>query len=43
MAQLRGTYNQVVDERNRLLVRVEAMDKDREKQKQMREPLVFTV
>ena len=37
VAQLRDTYNQVVDERNRLMVRVEAMDKDREKQKQMRE------
>eukprot|EP00913_Durusdinium_trenchii_P000310 g283.t1 len=37
VAQLRDTYNQVVDERNRLMVRVEAMDKDREKQKQIRE------
>ncbi|CAJ1327552.1 unnamed protein product [Effrenium voratum] len=37
VAQLRDTYSQVVDERNRLMVRVEAMDKDREKQKQLRE------
>jgi len=37
VAQLRDTYNQVVDERNRLMVKVEAMDKDREKQKQFRE------
>lgn len=37
VAQLRETYNQVVDERNRLMVRVEALDKDREKQKQFRE------
>lgn len=37
VSQLRAAYSQVVDERNRLLVRVEAMDKDREKQKQLRE------
>jgi len=37
VAQLRVAYSQVVDDRNRLAVRVEAMDKDREKQKQMRE------
>ena len=28
---------EVVDERNRLMVRVESLDKDREKQKQIRE------
>eukprot|EP00931_Biecheleriopsis_adriatica_P035091 TRINITY_DN20221_c0_g1_i1.p1 TRINITY_DN20221_c0_g1~~TRINITY_DN20221_c0_g1_i1.p1 ORF type:complete len:649 (-),score=152.41 TRINITY_DN20221_c0_g1_i1:64-1986(-) len=37
VAQLRSAYNQAVDERNRLMVRVEAMDKDREKEKQRRE------
>mmetsp|Transcript_59811 Transcript_59811/g.165407 ORF Transcript_59811/g.165407 Transcript_59811/m.165407 type:complete len:645 (-) Transcript_59811:92-2026(-) len=37
VARLRESYSQVVDERNRLAVRVEAMDRDREKQKQQRE------
>lgn len=37
VAQIQKTYSQVVDERNRLAVRVEALDKDREKQKQQRE------
>mmetsp|Transcript_93318 Transcript_93318/g.273175 ORF Transcript_93318/g.273175 Transcript_93318/m.273175 type:complete len:635 (+) Transcript_93318:95-1999(+) len=37
VAKLKEAYSQVVDERNRLAVRVEAMDRDREKQKQQRE------
>jgi len=37
MAKLKESFSQVVDERNRLIVRVEAMDRDREKQKQGRE------
>jgi len=37
VAQLKESYSQVVDERNRLSVRVEALDRDREKQKQHRE------
>mmetsp|Transcript_28065 Transcript_28065/g.89202 ORF Transcript_28065/g.89202 Transcript_28065/m.89202 type:complete len:640 (+) Transcript_28065:114-2033(+) len=37
VAKLKESYSQVVDERNRLAVRVEAMDRDREKQKQQRE------
>merc|ERR1719276_562313 len=34
---LKANYSQVVDERNRLGVRVEALDRDREKQKAHRE------
>ncbi|CAE8586487.1 unnamed protein product, partial [Polarella glacialis] len=37
VSQLRASHGQAVDERNRLSVRVEAMDRDREKQKQQRE------
>jgi len=37
VARLKETYSQVVDERNRLAIRVETMDRDREKQKQQRE------
>merc|ERR1712228_175171 len=37
MGQLKATYSQIVDERNRLAVRVEHLDRDREKQKQQRE------
>lgn len=37
VAKLKETYSQVVDERNRFAVRVEHMDRDREKQKQQRE------
>merc|ERR1712190_127128 len=37
VSKLKESYSQVVDERNRLAVRVEALDRDREKQKQMRE------
>eukprot|EP00927_Polykrikos_kofoidii_P079259 TRINITY_DN76044_c0_g1_i1.p1 TRINITY_DN76044_c0_g1~~TRINITY_DN76044_c0_g1_i1.p1 ORF type:complete len:631 (-),score=142.80 TRINITY_DN76044_c0_g1_i1:39-1931(-) len=37
VAMLKANYNQVVDERNRLGVRVEALDRDREKQKAHRE------
>merc|ERR1712176_1514140 len=37
VSKLKESYSQVVDERNRLAVRVEALDRDREKQKQQRE------
>jgi len=37
VAQLKASYSQVVDERNRLAARVDALDRDREKQKQQRE------
>jgi len=37
VARLKETYSQVVDERNRLAIRVETMDRDREKQKQQHE------
>jgi len=37
VSQLKATYGQVVDDRNRLAVRVEALDRDREKQKGQRE------
>jgi DNA repair exonuclease SbcCD ATPase subunit len=37
IAQLKTTYSQVVDDRNRLAVRVEHLDRDREKQKAQRE------
>merc|ERR1712113_1034968 len=36
VSKLKESYSQVVDERNRLAVRVEALDRDREKQKQQR-------
>jgi len=35
--KLKEAFNQVVDERNRVSVRVEAFDRDREKSKQQRE------
>merc|ERR1712050_710169 len=35
--QLKAAYSQVVDDRNRLTVRVEALERDREKQKAHRE------
>merc|ERR1712048_912666 len=37
IAQLKAQYSQIVDERNRLAVRVEHLDRDREKQKTQRE------
>lgn len=37
VAQLKQSYSQMVDERNRLAVRVEALDREREKEKQRRE------
>jgi len=37
VARLKETYSQVVDEQNRLAIRVETMDRDREKQKQQHE------
>merc|ERR1712187_842871 len=37
VAKLKDSYSQVVDERNRLTMRVQALDRDREKQKQQRE------
>eukprot|EP00930_Biecheleria_cincta_P046083 TRINITY_DN31781_c0_g1_i1.p1 TRINITY_DN31781_c0_g1~~TRINITY_DN31781_c0_g1_i1.p1 ORF type:complete len:640 (+),score=144.49 TRINITY_DN31781_c0_g1_i1:67-1986(+) len=37
LSQLRAAYSKECDERNRLAVRVQAMDQDREKQKQQRE------
>merc|ERR1719401_961217 len=37
VAKLKETYSQIVDDRNRFAVRVEALDRDREKQKQQRE------
>lgn len=37
VAQLKATYAQVLEERNRVAVRVDALDRDREKQKQQRE------
>merc|ERR1712151_378691 len=37
IAQLKSQYSQIVDERNRLAVRVEHLDRDREKQKTQRE------
>lgn len=37
VAQLKATYSQVVEERNRLAARVDALDRDREKQKQQKE------
>merc|ERR1711908_32962 len=37
IAQLKAKYSSVVDERNRLSVRVEHLDRDREKQKTQRE------
>jgi len=37
ISQLKAEYGKVVDDRNRLAVRVEAMDREREKQKAQRE------
>lgn len=37
VAQLKASYSQVVDERNRLAIRAEALDRDREKQKLQKE------
>lgn len=37
IAHLKATYSQIVDDRNRLAVRVEALDRDREKQKAYKE------
>merc|ERR1712217_505433 len=37
VSKLKEAFGQAVDERNRIAVRVEALDRDREKQKQQRE------
>jgi len=37
LSQLRANYNRAVDERNRLAVRVDSLDREREKQKAQRE------
>mmetsp|Transcript_28610 Transcript_28610/g.82204 ORF Transcript_28610/g.82204 Transcript_28610/m.82204 type:complete len:653 (-) Transcript_28610:54-2012(-) len=43
VAQLKASYNQMLEERNRLAVKVDALDRDREKQKHQREATVERV
>lgn len=43
VAQLKASYSQVFEERNRLALRVDQLDRDREKQKQQRESALENV